>query len=301
MSLGRLWSAVAGDAGARRRLVRTVNARYYALRNPVGYNAGGVDVFDADWDTLVVLDACRLDAFRARATLPGETERRRSRASMTREWVRANFTGRRLHDTVYVTANGNYAAVAEEIGAELHAVVGLWEDEYRVGPGDEVVPPERVTAAALDAVERFPAKRLLVHYVQPHYPYIGPTGRDRFDPTSTLTDLADAGVSRSVVRRAYAETLDVVLAETRRLLDAVDGRTVVTADHGELLGDRLFPVPMRDYGHPPGIYVDPLVEVPWHVHERGDRRRVVSDPPTDRDRFDDEAVRRNLRGLGYVG
>ncbi len=292
-------TGVFGPNGTR-SLGRQLARRYYALRNPAGYNESGVDVFAADWDTLVILDACRYDAFRARSELPGDTERRVSRGSMTPEWVRANFANRRLHDTVYVTANGNYARVADEIDAELHRVVGLWEDEHRVGPDDAVLLPETVTEAAVDAYEQHPNKRLLVHYVQPHYPYVGPTGRERFDPTETLTSLASAGdLSSLPVRQAYRENLDLVLSEVERLLETVEGRTVVTSDHGELLGERLWPVPMRDYGHPGGIYVEDLVTVPWHVYESGGRRRVVSEPPVETT-LDDEAVRRNLRRLGYV-
>ncbi|WP_458206757.1 hypothetical protein [Haladaptatus sp. NG-SE-30] len=42
----------------------------YLLRRLVG-NDGAVDIFDEDWDNLVILDVCRYDAFAVRSSLPG--------------------------------------------------------------------------------------------------------------------------------------------------------------------------------------------------------------------------------------
>lgn len=39
---------------------------------------------------------------------------------------------------------------------------------------------------------------------------------------------------------------------------------------GELLGDRCRPIPVTEYGHYHGLYMDELVKVPWHVHRTGD-------------------------------
>jgi hypothetical protein len=44
---------------------------------------------------------------------------------------------------------------------------------------------EVVTEAALEAAEWYPNERLIVHYLQPHAPYIGPTGVNEF-PTEYL-------------------------------------------------------------------------------------------------------------------
>ncbi|KOX95931.1 hypothetical protein AMR74_13345 [Halorubrum tropicale] len=278
-----------------------VNRLFYTIRNSDEYNADGIDIFTQDWDNLLILDACRYDYFADQSDLDGTLSTRISRASATREWVGANFTDRQLHDVVYVSANPNYRKVADEIGAEVHAYIDVWRDDTLVGEENTIVPPETVTEHALSAAEEYPNKRLLVHYVQPHYPFIGPTGKEHFDPTATLKEVsAKYDLTDDRLDRAYRENLDFVLDEAERLLEKLHGKTVVSADHGELLGERLSPLPLRAYGHPNGVYVDELVEVPWLVHQNGERREIVSEEPVERDDTKDEALEEQLRNLGYM-
>lgn len=290
-----------GETSIRQLAAHHLNRLYYSVRNPEGYNADGIDVFAEDWDNLLILDACRYDSFAKQSILDGTLESRISRASATREWVHANFTDRQLHDVVYVSANPNYRKVADEIGAEVHAYIDVWRDDTLVGKEDTIVPPETVTEHALDAAERYPNKRLLVHYVQPHYPFIGPTGEEHFDPTATLKEVSrNLGQTGELLERAYRENVDIVLEEAERLLAELSGKTVVSSDHGELLGERLSPLPFRAYGHPMGIYMDELVKVPWLVHTRGERKEIVAEAPTERDKVDEDALEEQLRNLGYV-
>jgi hypothetical protein len=289
------------ETSIRQLAAHHLNRLYYAARNPNGYNAGGIDVFSEDWDNLLILDACRYDRFAEQSTLDGTLESRVSRASATREWVHANFTDRTLHDVVYVSANPNYRKVADDIGAEVHAYIDIWRDDTLIGEENTIVPPETVTEHALDAVEQYPNKRLLVHYVQPHYPFIGPTGEEHFDPSATLKEVSQKyDLTDGLLDRAYCENLDLVLDEAARLVDALDGKTAVSADHGELLGERLSPLPLRAYGHPNGVYVEELVKVPWLVHVNGERPKIVAEAPTEREEVDDEALEEQLRNLGYV-
>ncbi|MFB6102263.1 MAG: hypothetical protein ABEJ73_06815 [Haloplanus sp.] len=298
---GPLRRLAGGETSVRQLAAHHLNRLYYAARNPDGYNADGIDVFEEDWDNLLILDACRYDSFAERSTLDGTLESRTSRGSATREWVRANFTNRQLHDVVYVSANPNYRKVADEIGADVHAYVDVWQDDNLVGEGNTIVPPATVTKHALAAADEYPNKRLLVHYVQPHYPFIGPTGEEHFDPTATLKQVSrEYDVTGELLARAYRENVELALEAAGRLLQSLSGKTVVSSDHGELLGERLFPIPLRAYGHPAGVYVDELVEVPWHVHERGDRKRIVAETPSERDEVDERELEEQLRNLGYV-
>lgn len=106
---------------------------------------------------------------------------------------------------------------------------------------------------------------------------------------------------RERTREAYAENIEYVLPHIDTVFDAVDGRIVVTADHGQLLGERVYPVPIREFAHPAGIYVPELVEIPWHVRSSAERRRVVSERPVDTtdSEYDEQAVERLLNRLGY--
>jgi len=283
---------------------REANRLYHRRLYRAPYNPGGVAVVDEDWDTLVVLDACRYDDFADLHDLPGDLRSRRSRGSHTVEWLRGNFAGRDLLDTVYVTASPQFHF--KDIDARFHAVENVWDG---AGWDDDAgtVRPETMADRALAAAERYPDKRLLVHFVQPHYPFL-----DEGDLAGSLMDedgrdiwsdlsKGRAEVSTDEVRRAYRRNLELALPAVERILDSVRGRTVVTADHGNMFGERARPVPTREWGHPPGVYTDELVRVPWHVHENG-RRSTRADPPVaaESDATTESDATERLRQLGYV-
>ncbi len=277
------------------KIISEINRLYSHQRHGVRYNPRGIDIFEEDWDNLVVLDACRYDEFASRVDLPGRLETRTSRASTTHQFIRGNFSGRSLGDVVYVSANGWFASLKDEIGAEVHEFIHVERDAVN----ELTSRPETVTETALDAAEEYPNKRLIVHYMQPHQPYLGPTGK-QFDHDGSLYQTIDKNdVSRGEVLRAYRENLDLVAEEVERLMDELRGKNVVTADHGELLGERTEPIPIRYYGHPDGVYVDELVTVPWLVHQNGERKEVVSEDGAARDAYDSDAVDEQLRSLGY--
>jgi len=289
-----------------RFILQEVNRLFYRRLRTWPYNRRGLDVFEEDWDNLLILDACRSDLFERVVDFPGETRTVQSRGSSTREFMRGNFDGRHLHDTVYVTASPMLHRHREEIDVQFHEVVNVWKDhgwneQYRT------VLPETVASATLEAAERFPNKRLLVHFLQPHYPFLGPSGREHFDLDRLDFQwedaaLGDLDVPDEAVRRAYEENLEEVLPAVEHLLFELGGRTVVTADHGQMIGERLFPIPIREYGHPPGLYSAELVNVPWHVFDEGPRRDVVteaSEASSTRNE-DRDLARRRLEDLGYI-
>ncbi|WP_336135433.1 hypothetical protein [Natronomonas amylolytica] len=288
-----------------RYIAQEANRLFYRRLHTWSYNEHGRDFFEADWDNMLILDACRYDLFDRTSTLPGETTSVQSRGSSTREFLRGNFDGKRLLDTVYVTASPMLYRHRDGVDVRFHEVVEVWKDAgwdetYRT------VLPETVAEAALNAAQRFPDKRLLVHFLQPHYPFLGPTGQDHFDLDRLdfqWDDLAsgELGISRDVVERAYEENLEEVLPSVERLLFELGGKTVVTADHGQMFGERTFPIPMREYGHPAGIYSEELVTVPWHVFDEGPRREIVAEEPvTDSERDEMELADERLRALGYL-
>jgi hypothetical protein len=306
----RLWRRLRnGDYPDSRAVVREMNRQYSTLRNQSDYNDAGIDIFEEDWDNLVILDACRYDAFAARSELPGTLETRYSQGSMTQEWLHANFAGRDLTDTVYISANGQFAHL-NGLDAKLHAFIGVWRDDFEPDEGDPttLASPETVTEAALTAADDYPDKRLLIHYIPPHHPYIGPIGRKKIESHLLLSELpkeikTNPEVSRDVIRTAYNENLDIVLDEVAQLLDSLPGKTVVSADHGELLGERLPPLPLSQYGHPRGIYHEKLVHVPWHIHTNGERKEIVAEEPEhrkDANTNDDHDVEKHLKDLGYM-
>jgi hypothetical protein len=272
------------------------------------YNTEGIDVFAERWDTLVILDACRYDLFAERWPLEGTLAARTSRGSSTVEFLRGNVAGRDLRDTVYVTANPQLYRHREELRPRFHDVIDVWIEE---GWDEEVgtVLPETTTEYALEAAERYPDKRLVVHYLQPHYPFIG--SETTFDKghvdESEDTELfwirlmnGRLDVDRETIWDAYARNFDLTIPHVESLLSELPGTTVVTSDHGNTFGERAFPFPMRLWGHPKGIHCDRLVTVPWLTHTNGAREEAVAaEPATTGDRIDERVLHARLSALGY--
>jgi hypothetical protein len=289
-----------------RAVARELNRLCHTRLASRSFNPAGIDIFEEDWDNLLILDACRYDAFAEQADLPGHLEHRISRGAATSEFVRANFTGRHEYDTVYLTANSWYRRLRSEIDASLHDYIDLhMGDEDGTYHSDEfrVVLPEVVTEQAKRVSKDYPDKQLIIHYIQPHHPFIGPTGREYFRANSSALEemLRDAPeATPEIVVKAYYENLDIVLDAVGDLLPSLHGKTVVTADHGEMLGDRHEFVPIRDFGHQIGLYNEPLTKVPWHVVENGDRKKIVAEEPDgDDDDIELERLEQRLRDLGY--
>lgn len=295
--------------GRPKLVLREFNRWWFRLtRGP--YNSEGVDFFAEDWDNMLILDTARYDVSKekfAEYDLPGALEFRISRGSATHEFLRANVQDRELHDTVYVTASPHYSK-HDDVRGEFYDVINIWEFEDDDGP--RAKPPDVTARYAREAAEEYPNKRLLVHFVQPHWPFLGPTGREYFAGIDVpWLDHVGKGetegpeFTREDVWDAYLENYDVVLPHVRDLLDELRGKTVVTADHGQLIGEKQRPIPVTDYGHPPGIYVDELVKVPWLVHQNGPRRDVVAEPPVAEGRdseYSEAAAEETLRELGYL-
>lgn len=282
---------------------RKINRGYHRrLGRRNGNPRGGENILDADWDNLVILDACRYDYFMEYADqFSGTLSKRISPASATKEFIRNTFTGRDETDLVYVSTNAWWAWLADDIDATVHEFVNLEEEDIQ-DPILDVELPETVTERAIEEAERYPNKRLLVHYNQPHYPYIGELGRRLFPGENRnviATDVSKVNVSVNQVRAAYRENMDAVIPEIVRLIDYLEGKTVVTADHGEMLGERGWPVPVRDYGHPWGIYVPELVEVPWFECEYESRKDIVNEGDGHRN-VSNDAAKDRLETLGYL-
>ncbi len=268
-----------------------------------------------DWDNLLILDACRYDMFADRIDLDGELQSRISLGSSSEEFLERNFASGEFHDTVYINSNPYIHRLNLDEGT-FHAVIDCisdWDTEL------QTVTPETVAQAAVDAHETHSEKRLIVHFMQPHAPFIGEIGQNMVGGGWTMDDEGEphrdietepgiwnqlrdgtADVDLERVWKAYMENLDVVLAEVTDLLETLDGKSVITADHGNFVGERLSPIPSRQkYGHPYGVHAEELVKVPWFVIEGDGRREVQAEPPVEQETVDEEIVDERLEALGY--
>lgn len=274
----------------------------------------GVDVMAEDWDNLLLLDGCRYDVFAEVCHLDGQLESRISPASESSEFIQENFRGCSLHDTVYITANPYANDLSEgTFHATINLLVDGWDTEL------QTVRPETMATAVREAVEKYPDKRLIAHFMQPHYPFIGNRGREitqggisqRNTNGEVIAESEDSDIwlklqfqllplTREEVWDAYRENLSLALNEIECLLEDLSGKTVLTADHGNLVGDWIGPMPCRGYGHPKHLYVDELVRVPWFTIESDERREITEDAPVRHDTITQNTVKERLSDLGYA-
>lgn len=294
----------------RDQLRRRINA---PLANRLTRNSTGIQVTDEDWDNLIVLDACRADLFEDVLGEEPFDEYRRvtSKASATSEWTKKNFAGRELGDIVYVSGNPYTSKFAANSFREL---IEVWRTEFNTELG--TVLPEPLIKAAVRAVDRYPRKRLITHFMQPHHPFI--TRPDvRFDGWSAVDEDGDIVVNhntqmtpwtalekglidRDTVWSAYRENLETVIEDVLAFAKKLPGRTVITSDHGNAFGERLRPIPIRVYGHPANANTKSLKTVPWAVLDDGERRAIVDDGVTLESKVDSEVMSERLKSLGYV-
>lgn len=281
----------------------------------------GSSILDQKWDNLIILDACRYDTFKNTIQIDnGEIHKRITLGSKTPEFLEKTFKDEVLHDTVYVTANPQVLKFIHDKESIFHSVESLlneWDSET------QTVLPEDVTDRALTIANKYPSKRLIVHYLQPHAPFIGKTAsRIRsqtgktiggLNPDRKYTDedtknintvsyrdiLREEDVSKEMVRDAYQESLEIVSNNALELAEDLQGKSVITSDHGELLGERYFPSYRQQWEHPRGIRTDELCIVPWAELEYDERKNICSEPPKRRDSINQGIVDQRLESLGY--
>lgn len=319
---------------------------------------------------LVILDACRYDMFRQYVDryLEGELEQAWSTAAWTGAYVEKTWTEQ--YDMTYLGAathvsDHSFESRNREYRPSEHIkrIVQLWNTDWN--PAYGTVHPEKVTDAALAEATRDSPTRMVVHYMQPHSPYIGETkilpwgiderahseridrlARDAaeradasdknpeeavesldpseidFDtvveydlgprqfqqweearPTDSITSRIESGdITDEELRLAYRDNLHLVLGEVERLVSRLNCDVVVTADHGEFLGES------GRYFHPPTGH--PLVRnVPWfRVSEECIGRKPIAEKYHEMDlqemvgtdEVDDDVFEHRLKALGYV-
>ncbi len=226
---------------------------YFSFRKPKG-----IHVLNEDWDFLIILDACRYDTFKKLNFIKGKLEKKISLGSNTVGWFRRNFT-KPYYDIVYIMGNPKIIT-ANSSGVKFFHQENVWD--YGWDDLLNTVPPENVSEAALKLSKKYPDKRMIIHYVQPHVPYIGKTLiKDKkgkiLDGLAISDEVKFNNYPISKIKKAYEENLKIVLDDVNKLIKGLRGKIVVTADHGELFGE------WGLYFHPEGIYIKKLIEIPW--------------------------------------
>lgn len=269
----------------------------------------GEDFISQDWDNLILLDACRYDWFKDMNPIDGKLTKKTSMASESWEFMQKNFMNRSLHDTVYITANPHSNKLPRNT---FFAIINLldthWSEEKRT------VLPSDMVEKTIQVHKEYPNKRLIAHFMQPHYPFIGESGHDinhqgitpmaemskqGMNPWSILNNYS-ADEDRENILMAYRENHEIALDNAEKLVKSLPGKTVVSSDHSNLIGELVLPIPKKLYGHPRHFRKSELTTVPWLEVKSGDRRTIESGTPIQNPLLDKDMVKSRLRDLGYT-
>lgn len=283
-----------------------------------------------DWDNLILLDACRADYLRREFDGRYDVEEVVLDSSTSGGYVDTYMSGESFPDTVYVSANPFVSRVPPGTFADVLTTFDTEEtNEFQMSLVEDVGrswSPERVLELAKEAHERYPEKRLLVHFMQPHAPYFGERAdelrrrlnddgirfwawdddltradKDEADVLSNLLYAAKEGyITAEELQECYAENLSYVLEYAFELAEHLDGRTVFSSDHGEKVGDVRTLRRHSRFGHGNDIYRDELRVVPWVTVKEGPRRTITAATGVSNEQaIEASDLDEQLRSLGY--
>jgi len=248
----------------------------------------GSNFLDKEWDNLIILDACRYDVFKnlyLKKKNKGTLHKMLSIGTHTVEFLLKSFKKEKYDDIVYLTSTPYVEMYCK---TKFHKIISVWKDGW--DPQYFTVLPETMYYYAFDALVNYPNKRLIIHFMQPHFPYIGYSRddlkenfkenikkriqiNDQIDfynakfkktPFSIYTIRLFRLLKNEFQINCYIKNLKLVLPFVERLIEILPGTTVVTSDHGEAFGDKIHPLlPIKFYGHDFNIRIPSLVNIPW--------------------------------------
>lgn len=273
----------------------------------------GIYILDEEWDNLIILDACRYDIFKQEVNklgLKGTIRMVKSRGSHTSTFLLENFNKQYYPDIVYITANPKVDIMLKN---KFHRIISVWNEGW--SEKFHTVLPKTMYEYSNDAILKFPDKRLIIHFMQPHFPYIGFSfGAEamlRLRNSVLLNEEQEKIGSKNVnffslfgvefyhlLRKKdhlelYRNNLTKTFHYLNRLVNSLPGKTVITADHGESIGEIIHPfLPFRFYGHNRRFKSRVLINVPWYVINPSDKT------PLDRNRLlEKEKILKTIKKL----
>lgn len=287
---------------------RAVNRRLWKSR----YDE--FDVINADWDNLIILDACRYDALTGQEILKGDLSSIISKGGNSWEFVKKTFDGRELFDTIYITSNIHFEKLDKKPFYHIERLLG---EENRESP-------EKLVEKTIEMNKKYPDKRLITHFIVPHTPYLNKKAKklrgeitdkygvrfrpdiSEYDPDPedwelyNLKNAREEGyISDTELREVYYADVKIGLQHAADLVESINGKSVITSDHGEMLGDRLPPLYIKEYGHIGNVYCDELRYVPWLEVDHNERREIYAEDPIDYKNAADKSINEQLEALGY--
>ena len=140
----------------------------------------------------------------------------------------------------------------------------VYTDHYDFN--SQTVLPENVNKVYLSLKGDF-KNRCIIVYMQPHPPFVGKesvkskgwtqwTGQN-YEGKIVWDLVKDGELTLEAAVKGYKSNLEYVLEYVKKLLPELNGKIIISSDHGELFGE------YDEYGHPGGVYYRELLEVPY--------------------------------------
>jgi hypothetical protein len=224
-------------------------------------------VYEKSWDNLLILDAARHDTYQK--TINSEAESRITVESYSKGFIRETFSVGDWSDTIVITANPFYnekdftELVGESPDDIFEVIFQVWDTDWEKNPG--TVMPQKMVEKAKTAEKLFPEKRKIIHFMQPHYPFLNSQIEDQgygdafqdYNNDQIWTRVEKKELKQEDVKKDYINNHSILEEHLESLNNIITGKTVITADHGNLLGENGF------YGHPRESNLRPVRKVPW--------------------------------------
>lgn len=231
-------------------------------------------IWNLDWDVLIVLDACRYDLFKEvyPKYLKGKLQKVETPGHQTVLWRARTWT--KKIDSLYFSANPNIRSkrwidkVGDFCSDKFSKVYDLWD--YAWDRKLSTVPPWNVNKEIKKEIKPDEKKKIIVHYMQPHGPWIGETmlsvpflkESEGDDPACWTLIQRFTNEQKKIIPKAHKDNLELVLVFVRDLCEYFkDKKIIVTADHGELLGEG--GKYLHHYNILPENLYRVLIEIPW--------------------------------------
>ncbi len=205
---------------------------------------------ELEWDCLIILDACRYDYFEKnyQKYFKGTLKKETSETNDTMKWANLNFP-EHYPSVIYISTIPYINSAVEtkdkngltfDGRKHFFEVIDCDWDE-KMG----TILPENVNLKVLQALTRYPDKKLIIHYLQPHDPYISENYKKYFNLKQAeenknhlrQPDYIKMEEGIEGIRKAYEENLNVVMNAITEILPSLKGRILIIGDHGEYLGE----------------------------------------------------------------
>jgi hypothetical protein len=281
----------------------------------------GENVYEREWDVLIILDTARIDAMeevKDEFEFINDIDSMRSLGSTSSEWLAKTFVKRhkcRISRTALLSANPHvqhtlYDRQFPEHDKAAFFAFTSWDTvrpsdfeyieqpwQYATNNQYNHVLPEDMTDRAISIYRERNPEKMIIHYMQPHRPHIAHAykeGREltevEYDP---FTYLKNGGSREQVFSNHVSDLRFVLETGVKPLLRNIDADTVaISADHGDGFGEKWC------YAHIAGDPRKQVRRVPWvetEATDHGELKPTLTPPGDVEDKTEDR-----LEALGYI-